>query len=73
MSKRELLQMALDALEYVEPMYNDVDVVTDALEAFRAELAKPEPEPVGWYDSIYKDFSRVDRIGWIPLYRKEDV
>jgi len=46
MTKREVMQMALDALDYVSPMYNDVDVVADGIEALRAELAKPEPEPV---------------------------
>ncbi len=68
MTKREVMQMALDAL------YSDIGA-TEAIEALRAELAKPEPKPkvIGWFDPIYKDYSRVERIGWTPLYRKEDM
>jgi hypothetical protein len=25
-------------------------------------------KPVAWYDQINKDFSHVERIGWLPLY-----
>jgi len=82
MTKREVMQMALDALEYVSPMYNDVDDVAKAIDAIEAELAKPEPEPVAWANETH-DFSvkystfvvACDKsTGWdIPLYRKEDM
>jgi len=34
-----------------------------------AVLAKlREQEPVGWYDTENHDYSRVNRVGWTPLY-----
>ena len=71
MSKRELLQMAFDALDL--RCGSNADEQKVLIPALRAELAKPEPVPTGWYDPFYKDFSHVNRIGWEPLYRKEDV
>lgn len=46
MTDRELMQMALDALERYEDgkqVYFDEEI-----EALRARLAQPEPEPVAW-------------------------
>jgi len=63
MTDRELLQQALDALDYAMPAYADAirarlaqpdrpTTVHDALlrdgAAKRARLAEPEPEPVAW-------------------------
>ena len=44
MTDRELMQMALDALELVDGY---VMGKHEAVEALRAQLAHPEPEPVG--------------------------
>jgi len=45
MTDRELLQEALDALTYV----GDKDIYSDTIDALRARLAQPEPEPVAWW------------------------
>jgi hypothetical protein len=48
MTDRELLQMALDALEGVKDMAWDSDTVAGRklIETLRAKLSEPEPEPV---------------------------
>lgn len=43
---KELMQMALDALEEYEHHTDDQTGV--AIAALRAELAKPEPTPIGF-------------------------
>ena len=91
------MQMALDALKwYVE----EDDVIEDmvgnepwvegkrdaesSIEELRAELAKPEPEPIGyfidygraeWVEHDLKQLADDDKdcITAIPLYRKEDL
>lgn len=55
---REVLQMALDALEHVQWKNWRTD---KAIAAIRAELAKPEPEPVAW---MYLDDAYFDGNGW---------
>ena len=50
MTDRELMQMALDALERYEDgqqVYFDEEI-----EALRARLAQPEPEPVAWWHDM---------------------
>ena len=47
-SDKELMQMALDALELVTDLTNHDDEVYAAIEALRARLAQPEPEPWGY-------------------------
>jgi len=32
------------------------------------EMSDEKIKPVAWYDQINKDFSHVERIGWLPLY-----
>ena len=76
---RAVMQLALDALQY------DLshDYIQEVVEKLRAELAKPEPEPVAAISphnhvQVFEGFSKgliqkyVDK-GWTPLYRKEDV
>jgi len=46
MTKREVMQMALDALEEYEHHTDDQTGI--AIAALRVELAKPEPEPVAY-------------------------
>ena len=82
---REAMQLALDALTnncrwaYRYP----------AIEALKAELAKPESDPVVWMQSTHLDkfeqhacdadsmFARCShrqlQSDYVPLYRKEDV
>jgi hypothetical protein len=81
MTDRELMQQALDALinakgyifhNVLDDKANQYDT---AVEALRARLAQPEPEPVAWY---HKKKDRIelttkpipDLIGthWKPLY-----
>jgi hypothetical protein len=47
MTDRELMQMAIDALEQPSPIggFNNQEYVAKAL---RDRLAQPEPEPVAW-------------------------
>lgn len=36
---------------------------------YQAAIAEQEKaEPVAWFDNQYGDFSRVNRIGWEPLF-----
>ena len=61
MNDRELMQMALDALEYCVPSgHGPTELYDDAIEALRAALAQPEPKaqfefqeygPPNWDDS----------------------
>lgn len=83
MKKREVMQQALDALEEYEHHTDDPTGI--AVAALRAELAKPEPEPVAWtYPTTFKRLSYLNGSSdfiWnnshasdmIPLYRKENV
>ena len=49
---REVMQMALDALEQITPDWRTstetLTQLNDAIEALEAALAQPEPEPVAW-------------------------
>ena len=88
MTKRELLQMALDALNMAIDWIDPNEVVqldiSDVIQTLRAELEKPEPEPVGyfidygreqWVEHDLKQLADDDKdcLTSIPLYRKEDL
>jgi hypothetical protein len=51
MRDRELLQQALDALEWAERRYSyaNLDLFNKPIEAIRTRLSQPEPEPVAWF------------------------
>jgi len=83
---RKVMQLALDALEGCYLMFYVDEGREEAIAALKAELAKPEPEPVAWmrpseegYDSAFRDNSTVVECtgnkweGWFPLYLKKDV
>ena len=86
---RAAMQLALDALNKVlENVYNKSCATylscAPAIDALRAELAKPEPEPAMWiWTDICgvqgSDYIEPDPKSWVkkfnvePLYRKEDV
>ena len=74
------MQMALDVLKVDMSWLRQRDVI----KALEAELAKPEPEPVGYFiESLGNDYCKhrfeqfADKYAkdeWVvPLYRKEDV
>lgn len=73
---RELLEQALDALEqctYDEEGYLLNPDNEEVIEALRAELAKPEPEPVAYWIPKADQFcvAKTDRPfakAWEPLY-----
>jgi hypothetical protein len=83
---REVMQQALDALQY-NVAYDTLsyDYIQEVIETLRAELAKPEPEPVAWmtenvtHPTIGRMLTFAPVEGWhitwnvVPLYRKEDV
>ena len=48
MTDRELMQMALDALEYHVDQTQRINRTAVAMNALRAALAEKEPEPVAW-------------------------
>ncbi len=90
---KQAMQMALDALEKSNAAYRgygeylsqiDVDATAKAISALKAELAKPEPEPVGYFvEYPGNEFARhrfeqfadmyAGDVEAVPLYRKEDV
>ena len=86
---RELLQMALDEMTRNIPnMECHLDSYFEMMNAIRAHLAKPEPEPVAWkvtynladtaYDKLPKVF-QFEPVGVrpgtsvVPLYTKEQL
>jgi hypothetical protein len=50
MTDKELLQQALDSLEWAERRYSyaNLDLFNKPIEALRTRLAQPEPEPILW-------------------------
>ena len=81
-TRKEVLQMALDALvvsrKHITEHHRDM-----VMEALRSELAKPEPEPVGYFiESLGNDYCKhcfeqfadeyANDPDVVPLYR-EDV
>lgn len=82
MTDRELMQMALDALEWcydvTEWPANGESAQDKAIEALRARLAQPEPEPVAWlYEGsdvagrdvcLAEDIFEEQKPNCIPLY-----
>jgi hypothetical protein len=77
MTTRELLQMALTALErgieFVPAGYGIERQQWETIEAIHAHLEKPEPEPVAWWDEKIgvMDEKHFDQM--TPLYRKEQL
>ena len=66
MTDRELMQMALDALEDVGDEWGFTSQRTlpkrmNVIEALRARLSQPEPEPVAWMHDSHVGFN-------VPLY-----
>ena len=63
MTDREVMQMALDALEeFCE--HGAILRPIERREALRTALAQPEPEPVAWWNPI------KDSVSTDPYYRK---
>jgi hypothetical protein len=65
---RAVMQQALDALEAEAAIYMDNDpedgppeAMTDAIRILRAELAKPEPEPFGYFIESFRYF--IESLG----------
>ena len=87
MHTREVMQLALAALEMELEFPNTGPAkyaMGCAIKELRAELAKPEPEPAGWFaekdgnDFVkhgYEQFAdqHANEEWVVPLYRKEDV
>ena len=55
MTDRELMQMALDALEAEHSAIYGTSQTARAIKALRARLAQPEQEPVAKYSDIISD------------------
>lgn len=80
MTDRELMQMALDAIEGFYPSLTELhNAHTKTAEALRARLAQPEQEPVAWEfagalfhdrDEVFSWYKRgdVSNIPPLPLY-----
>jgi hypothetical protein len=78
MTDRELMQMALDALDCIySPLHvREINKVGEAMSALRDRLAQPEPEPVAWHEpgaygnvTTHKDWALAN--GWEPLYKEK--
>jgi hypothetical protein len=67
MTDRELLQMALDALESLQawPETPENFKRFRAIEALRTALAQPEPEPVAW--GVLDDDGQIDWTADYPF------
>ena len=73
MTDREIMQQALDALEYHTMQTRPISHTDKAIEALRQALAQPEQEPAAWMLPDYGDVlsaSEADGTGIynIPLY-----
>jgi hypothetical protein len=78
MTDRELMQQALDVIEAAIKAGDwKVDGACDpdyVLEALRARLAQPEPEPVAWFCELPDNKISIKIVGkptegnWKPLY-----
>ena len=72
MTDRELMQQALDALQLVTDLTNHDDELYEAIDALRARLAQPEPEPVAWRTdkgaTAYCNSEFAKAQGWTPIY-----
>jgi len=75
---REAAQAALSAMDYML-RNGEWYCAEERANALRAALAEPaikesltvaEPEPVAWYHNCFGtlELSRVQRLGWSPLY-----
>ena len=86
MTTRELLQMALTALErgieFVPAGYGIERQQWETIEALRAHLAKPEPEPIGEVIKATGSLKDIHIIRWadgagidegLKLYTKEQM
>ena len=65
MTDKEIMQMALDALETHAKQYPHMvkGYTVDAVQALRAALAQPEPKPVAWADK--HDVEREGHDFWV--------
>ena len=61
MTDRELFAQAVVALEYHTQQTRSISNTNLAIEALRARLAQPEPEPVAWMHDSHVGFN-------VPLY-----
>jgi hypothetical protein len=66
---KAVMQLALDALIHNYPTEYRQEVV----EKLRAELAKPEPEPIMWLDNLGNCARYKSKYAVMPLYRKEEM
>lgn len=53
-----------------DPVYMTMEeLLSDCRRVAAAVISKIHGiTPSGWFDTEYKDYSRVERIGWAPLY-----
>jgi len=89
MSAREAMQLAINALEHIRRFedldYGSLAVSGRAVAALKTELAKPEPEPVGYLREedvehwkrggsvcLYSTPSGIASFAF-PVYRREDL
>lgn len=60
MTDRELFKMALNELERLCRTFSyPPDILYDTINALRARLAQPEPEPVAWKDAPTKIYLQI--------------
>ena len=72
MTDKEVMQMALDALEQYQVKRQDFDRFAEEIEALRTALAQGEQEPFGYFKAEpfgWTDCAETDE-GAIPLYER---
>ncbi len=83
---REVLQLALDALEGCYLMFYVDEGREEAIAVLKAELANPEPEPVGYFveypgnkfarhtfEQLADIHANDTDVVCVPLYRMKEV
>lgn len=70
MTNKEVMQMALDALDDAAEAiwcFEDDDLIGDARRALRAALAQPEPEPIAWMHTMDNTEGCEENEPWVVL------
>jgi hypothetical protein len=73
MTTRELLQMALDAIDERRSLSGETAKEYYVAHQIRAHLAKPEPEPVAWEDNLGNLTRYKSKYAMRPLYTKDQL
>jgi len=71
MTDKELMAMALDALDIVKIHYTQNRHINEAIAALKERLAQPEQEPLGYIASMALNDMRDGVYGEVRVYHEE--